>query len=80
MFQKLFDDVRTDQTGFFSLLFVQKFEGIAQKHCVEGWPSDQRGRSAARQEVTQFLKSQALGEDRVWQLLCMEYLRGISAK
>jgi len=77
LFQRLFDDVRNESTGFFSVLFVQKFDGIAQKHCVGGWPSDQRGRSNARREVTQFLKSQALGEDRVWQMLCIEYLRGV---
>lgn len=80
LFQTLFDDVRTDQTGFFSVLFVQKLEGIAAQHCAGGWPSDQRARSNAKREVSQFLKSQALGDDRVWQLLCMEYLRGIAAQ
>ncbi|MBL4844164.1 MAG: hypothetical protein JKY65_01450 [Planctomycetes bacterium] len=76
LFQRLFDDVRNDKTGFFSESFVKKLEGIAQKHCPKGWPTDQQSRSSARREVSQFLKSQEVGEDRLWQMLAMEYLRG----
>lgn len=77
LFTKLFEDVKTDNTGFFSVLFVQKLEEIAQKHCSDGWPSTQRARSNARRDVVQFLKGQALGEDRVWQMVAMEYLQGL---
>ena len=76
----LFDDIRHAETGFFCEMFVQSLEGLAQKHCASGWPEESRGRSNARREVTLFLKSHALGEDRVWQMLCLEYLRGISGR
>lgn len=80
LFRHLFDEVRTNDTGFFSELFVQRLEEISAKHCASGWPTDQKARANARREVNQFLKSQALGEDRAWQLLCTEYLRGISVE
>ncbi len=76
LLRTLLDDVRNEQTGFFSELFVQKLEHIAQKHCADGWPTDQQGRTNARREVSQFLKSHELGDDRVWQLLVIEYLNG----
>ncbi len=79
LFRRLFDDIRNSETGFFCEMFVQSLEGLAAKHCAKGWPTEPRGRSSARRGVTQFLKTHALGEDRVWQMLCIEYLRGISA-
>jgi hypothetical protein len=80
LFRQLFDDVRHPESGFFCEMFVDQLEGVAHRCCAGGWPADRRGRASAKREVTQFLKSQALGEDRVWQMLCLEYLRGIAAK
>jgi hypothetical protein len=75
----LLQDVRNSKTGFFSEMFVQSLESIAAKHCAEGWPTEQRARSNARRDVVQFLASHRLDDDRVWQMLCMEYLRKIVA-
>ncbi len=79
LFRRLFDDIRHSETGFFCELFVDSLESLALKHCAGGWPAESSRRSNARREVTQFLKSHALGEDRVWQMLCLQYLREISA-
>ncbi|EDM77767.1 hypothetical protein PPSIR1_38334 [Plesiocystis pacifica SIR-1] len=76
LFQRLFDDIRHADTGFFCQIFVGTLEGLAETHCPDGWPAEQRGRSNAKRAITQFLKNHALGEDRVWQMLCLEYLRG----
>ena len=77
LLRRLFEDVRRADTGFFCEIFVQSLEALAQDHCAGGWPKEPAARSNVRRALTRFLKSHALGDDRVWQLLCLEYLRGI---
>src|SRR5690606_24632613 len=54
LFQRLFEDIRHAETGFFCEMFVRSLEALAEKHCAKGWPAEQRGRSNAKREVTQF--------------------------
>ena len=77
LFRWLYNEVRTPKTGFFTELFLQRFETIEQKYCNDGWPNEHKQQSSLRREVNQFLKSQSLGEDREWSLLALEYLKAV---